>query len=102
MKNQVKPRGLVCLQMASLDAIEYSQWKYRVKRAISSQIKNNHPKLDDKDRYIILGILVGINDYFSNDYIIYINEVLDMTLPTWTETRNILNQRKFYKYVFIC
>lgn len=94
MKNQVKPRGLVCLQMASLDAIEYSQWKYRVKRAISSQIKNDHPKLDDKDRYIILGILVGINDYFSNDYIIYINEVLDMTLPTWTETEEYIKSKK--------
>lgn len=94
MKNQVKPRGLVCLQMASLDAIEYSQWKYRVKRAISSQIKNNYPKLDDKDRYIILGILVGINDYFSNDYIIYINEVLDMTLLTWTETEEYIKSKK--------
>lgn len=94
MKNQVKPRGLVCLQMANLDAIEYSQWKYRIKRAISAQIKNSHPKLNDRDRCIILGILVGINDYFSNDYIIYINEVLDMTLPTWTETEEYIKLKK--------
>ncbi len=94
MKNQVKPRGLVCLQMASLDAIEYSQWKYRIKRAISAQIKNSHPKLNDRDRCIILGILVGINDYFSNDYIIYINEVLDMTLPTWTKTEEYIKSKK--------
>ena len=94
MKNQVKPRGLVCLQMADLDAIEYSQWKYRIKRAISAQIKNSHPKLNDRDRCIILGILVGINDYFSNDYIIYINEVLDMTLPTWTETEEYIKLKK--------
>lgn len=94
MKNQVKPRGLVCLQMANLDAIEYSQWKYRIKRAISAQIKNSHPKLNDRDRCIILGILVGINDYFSNDYIIYINEVLDMTLPTWTKTEEYIKSKK--------
>lgn len=94
MKNQVKPRGLVCLQMANLDVVEYTQWKYRIKRAISAQIKNSHPKLNDRDRCIILGILVGINDYFSNDYIIYINEVLDMTLPTWTETEEYIKLKK--------
>lgn len=94
MKNQVKPRGLVYLQMANLDVIEYSQWKYRVKRAISSQIKNNHPKLDDKDKHIILGILVGINDYFSSECIVYINEILDMTLPTWTETEEYIKSKK--------
>jgi hypothetical protein len=42
--------------------------------------------LSKDDNRLILGILVGL-PYLNDENIKYLNEKLDMTLPTWEETK---------------
>ena len=96
MKNQMKPRGLICWKTRNLSELDYSQWKYRIQRAISAQIKNEDIKLTDENRKFLLKILVGIDHYFSDDDILYVNHILNMTLPTWTKTKEYIKSKRVF------
>lgn len=87
-------KAVLELKKVPLLQIEYSQWMSRIIRAISAQIKYSKLEIDPSDSNLIINILTGSSEYFIDSNIEYINSIYDMSLPTWSETKEFIESQK--------